>query len=149
MTQIKGWTTLRCHHRLDKTTLREVKLLAKPAPQTDPRIDDAMNTVLEKERRSRERIEQCEREAAALLDRAQRRAREVSERTDKRITALRQRCEETTQGTVTRLLGEVKERSRETPVREDEPSRIEEAVRRLAAKLTGGGGKDTDGPAPP
>lgn len=123
--------------------------MAKPVPHTDPRLDNAMNTVLEKERQSREQIEQCEREAAALLDRAQRRARAVSERTDKRITALRQRCEETTQRAVKDLLAEDKERSQEKSMHEDEIFRMEAAVRRLAARLTGEGEGDADSPALP
>ena len=123
--------------------------MAKPALQTDPRVDKAMNTVLEMERQSREKIEQCEREAAAILDEAQRRARAVSERTDKRITAFRQRCEETIQRTVNDLLAKHKDRSQRTPMHDDEISRIEAATRRLAARLTGNVGEDADRPSPP
>lgn len=119
--------------------------MAKPVPHTDARIDEAMNTVLEKEQQSRERIEQCEQEAAALLDKAQRRARAVSDRTDKRITAFRQRCAETTQRAVDALLAEDSERSERAPERERESSHIDDAVRRLAERLTGG---DADGAAP-
>ncbi len=122
--------------------------MAKPVPHTDARIDDAMNTVLEKERQSRERIEQCEREAAALLDKAQRRARAVSDRTDKRITAFRQRCAETTQRAVDGLLAEDSERSEHASGHEQESTQIEVAVRRLAEKLTGDAADDADGAAP-
>lgn len=117
--------------------------MAKPVPHTDTQIDEAMNTVLEKERQSRERIAQCEREADELLDKAQRRARAVSDRTDKRITALRQRCAETTKRAVDELLAEGSESLEPKPGRERESSQIDAAVRRLAARLTG----DADGPA--
>jgi hypothetical protein len=149
MTQINGWMTPRCHHSPRKSILKKVTHLAKPALQTDPQVDEAMNMVLEKEQQSREKIEQCEREAATLLDKAQRRARAVSERTDKRITAFRQRCEDATQRTVKALLAEHKERSQGTPIDKDEISRIEVAVRRLASKLTGNAGEESDRPVPP
>ncbi|MDH3314495.1 MAG: hypothetical protein OEN48_09745 [Betaproteobacteria bacterium] len=123
--------------------------MAKPVPHTDARIDEAMNSVLEKERQSRERIEQCEREAAALLDKAQRRARAVSDRTDKRIIAFRQRCAETTQRAMDTLLAEDSEGSERAPERERESSQIDAAVRRLAARLTGDAADDADGTAPP
>jgi Na+/phosphate symporter len=123
--------------------------MAKPVPHTDARIDEAMNSVLEKERQSRERIEQCEQEAAALLDRAQRRARAVSDRTDKRITAFRQRCAETTQRAVDGLLAEDSERSERTSEHEQDFAQIEAAVRRLAERLTGDAADDADGAASP
>ncbi len=123
--------------------------MAKPVPHTDARIDEAMNTVLEKEQQSRERIEQCEQEAAALLDKAQRRARAVSDRTDKRITAFRQRCAEATQRAVDGLLAEDSERSERTSEHEQDFSQTEAAVRRLAARLTGETADEAEGTAPP
>ncbi len=111
--------------------------MAKPALHTDARIDQAMNAVLEKERQSRERIEQCDREAAEILDKAQRRARAVSDRTDWRITAFRQRCAETTKRSVDELLSEDSHRSEPQPGNDQESFQIDAAVRRLAAKLTG------------
>ncbi len=111
--------------------------MAKPAPHTDPRIDQAMNAVLEKEQRSRERIEQCEREAAEILDKAQRRARAVSDRTDQRITAFRQRCAETTKRSVDELLAEDSHCSEPQSGHDQESSQIDAAVRGLAARLTG------------
>ncbi len=123
--------------------------MPKSALQTDPRIDEAMNAVLEKERQSREKIEHCEREAAALLDKAQGRARAVSDRTDKRITAFRQRCEETTRHEVNELLAEDRERCERTPMQEREIYQLDAAVRRLAAMLTGDGADDDDKPAMP
>ena len=120
--------------------------MAKPILQTNARVDKAMNTVLEKERQSRDTIEQCERQAAALLDKAQRRARAVSDRTDKRITAFRQRCEETTRRTVEDLLAKDNERSERTPMQEHQVSRIDAAVRRLAARVTGDAPEDEDKP---
>lgn len=149
MTQINGQIGPRCHHPLTKAALPENKHMAKPVPHTDANIDQAMNTVLEKERQSRERIEQCEREAAALLDKAQRRARAVSDRTDKRITALRQRCAETTQRAVDGLLAQDTERSASNTMHGRETSQIAAAVRRLAERLIGDGADDADGPAPP
>ena len=122
--------------------------MAKPVPQTDARIDRAMNVVLEKERQSRQRIEQCEREAAEILDKAQRRARAVADRTDKRITALRQRCAEITERSVDELLAEDRERSEPEAGRDSESSYIDVAVRKLAARLTGDATDDSDMPAP-
>ena len=122
--------------------------MAKPAPQTDARIDQAMNAVLEKERQSRERIEQCKREAADIVDKAQRRARAVSDRTDRRITAFRQRCAETTKRSVDQLLAEDSERSEPPSRRDRESSYIDAAVRELAARLTGDATDDTDEPTP-
>ena len=64
--------------------------MAKPVPQTDARIDQAMTVVLEKEMQSRQRIEQCEREAAEIWDKAQRRARAVDAiEKDPNVQALR------------------------------------------------------------
>lgn len=121
--------------------------MAKPVPHTDTSIDDAMNTVLEKELRSREKIEQCEREAAELLNSAQRRARAVSDRTDKRITKFRQRCAEATQRAVDELLAEDSERAEPRPGDADESSLINAAVRRLAARLTGADADEAEGSA--
>lgn len=111
--------------------------MAKPALHTDARIDQAMNAVLEKERQSRERIEQCDREAAEILDKAQRRARAVSDRTDWRITAFRQRCAETTKRSVDELLSKDSHRSEPQGGGDQESLQIDAATRRLAAKLTG------------
>lgn len=123
--------------------------MPKTVPRTDARIDEAMNSVLEKERQSRDRIEQCEHEAAALLDQAQRRARAVSDRTDKRITALRQRCAETTQHTVDALLAKHGEGSERATERKRESFHIDAAVRRLAARLIGETADGAEVKAPP
>lgn len=95
-----------------------------------------MNLVLETERRAREEIERCEREATEVLDEAQRRARRVVERCDARITAIRRRSAQATERAVSALLAgdtEVPEGSGDP---EREAARIEAAAGRLAARLT-------------
>lgn len=114
---------------------------------TDPVIaagsksaEEAINRVLEAEHRARERIAQCEVQASKELDAVREQARRIDARTDARIGKLRTRCEQQVAGQVARLKASA-EAVRGQPLAGDARSlRLGQAVRSLAARLTGGEG---------
>jgi hypothetical protein len=102
--------------------------------------EQAINRVLEAEQRAREHIAQCEVQASKELDAVREQARRIDARTDARIGKLRTRCEQQVAGQVARLKASA-EGVRSQPLAGDARSlRLADAVRNLAAKLTGGEG---------
>lgn len=103
------------------------------------RAAEAINEVLEAERRAREAVGRCEADAASLVVAARERARRIQERTDGRISRMRTRCEREVAARVARLHGDA-EAVRATPPGEDaRAGGLSRALARLAARLTGGG----------
>jgi hypothetical protein len=102
--------------------------------------EQAINRVLEAEQRARERIAQCEMQASSELDAVREQARSIDARTDTRIGKLRTRCEQQVATQVARLKSSA-EAVRAQPLTGDTRSlRLADAVRSLAARLTGGEG---------
>jgi hypothetical protein len=102
------------------------------------RAEDAINRVLRAEQRAREKVAQCDSQAAALLAAARERALHVAERTDRRIVGLRMRCERQVAKQVA-ALGAETETVRRQPAGDDaRRANLTEAVARLAARLTDG-----------
>jgi vacuolar-type H+-ATPase subunit H len=102
------------------------------------RAEDAINRVLEAEQRARDKVAQCDAQAAALVAAAREGALRVAERTDRRIVSLRTRCEQWLgeQVAVLRTQAEVVRRQ---PVGDDlRGTSLAESVARLAARLTDG-----------
>lgn len=100
--------------------------------------EEAINRVLEAERRAGERVAGCEAQAAAELGAARERARRIAERTDTRITRLRTRCEQIVAVRVAQLKASA-EAVRCQPLTEDErAAQLAAAVARLATRLSGG-----------
>jgi hypothetical protein len=103
----------------------------------EPGAEQAINRVLEAEQQARERIAQCEVQASQELDAVREQARRVDARTDARIGKLRTRCEQQVAGQVARLKASAAA-VRVQPLTEDARAlRLTDAVRSLAAKLTG------------
>jgi vacuolar-type H+-ATPase subunit H len=98
----------------------------------------AIHQVLEAERAARERIEGARQEAVGLIADARREARRIQERTDARVIRLRAAC----QRRVAQRAAELERAAQDMqsiPVQQDERyARLDEAVARLAAALTGG-----------
>lgn len=149
LTQINRWIGPGWEHFKPTAECGRGLLMPKTVQHTDAQVDQAMNTVLEKERQSRLRVEQCEREALALLDEAERHARAIADRTDKRITSIRRRCGQATECAVNELLDEDRERSEFSPESARESARVDSAVRRLAVILTGDADDDAAESTPP
>jgi hypothetical protein len=88
--------------------------------------DTAINRVLEAEQKAREAI-------------AHTRGR-IDERADARVSKLRAACQQWTGGQSAKLLAEAEELRSCPAVDEVRRARLDDAIRRLAAELTGGGG---------
>lgn len=102
-----------------------------------PGPDEAIQRVLQAEQRVRERIAQCEREAARLLEAARERARRLEERTDARISALRTRCEQLAGERAAALRAQAQRIALAPVEAEIDAERLAAAIERLAARLTG------------
>lgn len=98
--------------------------------------EEAINRVLEAERRARDNVARCEAEAAARMSAARTRTRRVAERTDARMSLLRTRVEQQTAGQVAARRAGVAEIRRQPLSPETDAQRLQEAVARLAARLT-------------
>jgi type I site-specific restriction endonuclease len=100
--------------------------------------EEAINRVLEAEQRAREHIARCEAQAGEELDAVREQARRIGARTDARIGKLRTRCEQQVAEQVARFKASA-EAVRNQPLTEDtRTQRQADAVRSLAARLTGG-----------
>ncbi len=101
--------------------------------------DAAINRVLEAEQRAREAIARCREEAAQRVTEARLRARRIEERADRRVSKLRAACQQWTAAQAAKLLAEAEELRSCPAIDEVRRARLDEVIRRLAAKLTGGG----------
>jgi hypothetical protein len=101
--------------------------------------EQAINRVLEAERAAGEMRSRCQNEAMASLEAARSRARHIHERADARIARVRAACEAHAAARVAELERAAQELLA-LPADEDERhARLEPAVDRLAAALTGEG----------
>ena len=107
-------------------------------PTGDVRAEDAINRVLEAEQRARERVAQCESQAAALVAAMRERALRMGERTDQRIVSLRTRCEQWISGQVAALRAEADAVRRQPAGDDARRLLLAESVARLAARITDG-----------
>jgi vacuolar-type H+-ATPase subunit H len=101
--------------------------------------DAPINRVLEAEQRAREAIARCREEATQRVTDARLRARRIEERADRRVSRLRAACQEWTAAQAAKLRGEAEELRSCPAIDEVRRARLEDAIRRLAAELTGGG----------
>ena len=98
----------------------------------------AINQALGAEQQARNRIARCQAQAEEQLAAVREQARRIALRTDARIATLRRYCEQQIGEKVARLKDSA-EAVRCLPLSEDARSlRLTDAVRRLAARLTGG-----------
>lgn len=108
----------------------------RPTPGDDLDAADAINRVLDTERRAREAVNQCEARAAANVVAARARVRYLQERTDTRISRLHTCCERE----IARRVAELDARAetvRGAPPGDDARlAHLAEAVATLAAQLT-------------
>jgi vacuolar-type H+-ATPase subunit H len=101
--------------------------------------DTAINQVLEAEQKAREVIARSRSEAVQRVTDARLRARRIDERADRRVSKLRAACQQWTGAQANRLLAEAEELRSCPAVDEVRRARLDDAIRRLAADLTGGG----------
>ena len=109
--------------------------------QSPELAEAAMNRVLTAEQDAARAIEQCEREADAILQAARQRARRIASRTDERITLINQRIRQRLQ----KQLAEAERQARRSEHEDADDSRtarLDEVVAGLAARLTGGADGD-------
>lgn len=100
--------------------------------------EQAINRVLEAEHQARDRVAHCQAQAEARLEAARERARRIAARTDARITSLRRQCEQQITEQVARLKDSA-EAVRCQPLSGDaRATQLGNAMRQLAARLTGG-----------
>lgn len=107
---------------------------------TDPEgvADTAINAVLEAEQKAREAIARSRSEASRLVTEARLRARRIEERADRRVSRLRAACQQWSGAQAAKLLAEAEELRSCPAVDEVRRARLDDAIRRLAAELTGG-----------
>ena len=101
--------------------------------------DSAINRVLEAEQKAREAIARSRAEAARCVTDARLRARRIDERADQRISKLRAACQRWAGAQAAKLLAEAEQLRSCPAVDEVRRARLDDAIRRLAAELTGGG----------
>lgn len=109
--------------------------------QSPESAEAAMNRVLAAEQDAARAIEQCEREADAILQDARQRARRIASRTDERIALINQRIRQRLQ----KQLAEAERQARRSEHEDADDSRtarLDEVVAGLAARLTGGADGD-------
>jgi vacuolar-type H+-ATPase subunit H len=101
--------------------------------------DSAINRVLEAEQQAREAIARCRSAAAQHTTEARLRARRIEERADARASKVRAACQQWSAQRVAQLRAQVEELRTCAPVDEARRARLEAAIERLAAELTGEG----------
>ena len=109
--------------------------MAEPAPTET--AEQAINRVLAAERAAREAIAGCEAQGKRLVEDARGRAKRIGERTEVRIAKLRDRCDVTMRERMTALDAAGEAENADLELDQTKLSRLEAAVRLLAAKLTG------------
>ncbi len=102
----------------------------------DLEVQEAINRALAAEREASSAVARSEAEAEALLARSRERAQQIRQRGAQRAAALHERYGQLREKRITRELARATaENPRTDP--DEEKTRIEEAVSRVAARLTG------------
>ena len=109
--------------------------------QSPESAEAAMNRVLAAEQDAARAIEQCEREADAILQDARQRARRIASRTDERIALINQRIRQRLQKQLAEAERQAR-RSEQEDADDSRTARLDEVVAGLAARLTGGADGD-------
>ncbi len=91
--------------------------------------------VLEEERRAKEAVARCRKEADALVLQAKERAGRILERTDDRISALRAKCALTTAQRLAAFASAMEELEGEPPLEAIHLERLEQALEALMGEL--------------
>lgn len=107
---------------------------SKPADD----VSQAMDRVLDAERRAGEAIAASRAEADAMIEAARETARRIEARADARIAAAHRLCADRTTAAVERIMATLDREGPETARWDD--ALIAEAVASLAARMTGGDG---------
>lgn len=108
-------------------------------PAADPRaVETAIAQVLLAEREARESIDAAREQAARIAEASRAELRAAAERTQSRIARLRAACERRTDAEVAALRAQADRLAQPLQPHADDAARVEAAVTRLAARLTGG-----------
>ena len=102
--------------------------------------DAAIARVLQAEREALAAVERCEQQAQALVAAAREDARRLAARAEERLAAAHARLAARAASESAALEDEIARVRGTSPTRAGERSRLEAAVRRLAAELAGGDG---------
>lgn len=106
-------------------------------PGMEATAKQEIGAVLDAERRAVDAIARCQHEAEAIVAAARIAAHDIDLRTDRRMSELHARLERRLEGELARLRSRI-EQVRSQPVEQDARGRyVEDAVVRLAARLTG------------
>lgn len=108
----------------------------QPPAQDADRVDAAFNRVLAAEAQARERVEDCRREAAAIVSAAALRARAISDAADRRMGLVHRIADRGVERAVAELLGEARTRALDQRVAAD-PERLDRLVEVLADEILG------------
>lgn len=107
-------------------------------PALEPAVEAAMAQVLAAEAAARESVAQAHAEAGHTGERSRAAVRALAERTQRRVRHLRAAFERAADVEVATLQAQAEKLSLHTEPGADDATRIDEAVARLAAQLTGG-----------
>lgn len=101
------------------------------------RVDEAIVRVLQAEQSARDAVAQCARDAEGVRQAARVRARAIAERAAERVARVHQWTEARLAAAIGRLEAERAALHRPATPDPDEPARVDQALERLAAELTG------------
>jgi vacuolar-type H+-ATPase subunit H len=116
-----------------------VHMTASERVNADVAAEAAINRVLEAEQQARAAVARAHRDAAERVTQARLRARRIEERADARASKVRAACQQWSAQRVAQLQAQVEELRTCAPVDEARRARLEAAIERLAAELTGEG----------
>jgi len=108
-----------------------------PPGRANDSVDEAIRRVLSAEREARLAVEECRRQAHRRLSQARAAARRILAQGDERIDGLHARCERTVARTIAALKAETKGLYQEPVLDDVQLARLADAVRALAAEITG------------
>ena len=108
-------------------------------PPTDA-VEAAIAQVLAAERSAQDAVARAKDEAVAIAEAARAEGRALNERSERRIRALHAAFDRKVSAALAALEAEAARLATHQDLSDDEQARIERAVAKLAADLTGGGG---------
>lgn len=98
--------------------------------------EEAMNIVLEAERKAREAVEQCQAQADGILQEARQKSQRIGKRVDDRMTRIHQRITRAVADQVKQLDAEEQELAKQDYLYRIEEDVVEKVVEQIAGLLT-------------
>lgn len=107
------------------------------AAQSDALVVRAMDRVLESERAAQAALAECERNCDQMLERTREQRRVILARAHARIVTLHVHAAKALQLRITEIVDQSRQTAAATAARQSDPTRLSDALQRLATELTG------------